>query len=72
MLEFWEPWRAEIEGLIERVREVVPSQAVLAAAVAASFLAGWWLLRKLVKLAFYAAIAGAAAWLWYFGLPNLR
>lgn len=72
MLEFWEPWRAEIEGLIERVREVVPSQAVLAAAVAASLLAGWWLLRKLVKLAFYAAIAGAAAWLWYFGLPNLR
>lgn len=72
MLEFWEPWRAEIEGLIERVREVVPSQAVLAAAVAASLLAGWWLLRKLVKLAFYAAVAGAAAWLWYFGLPNLR
>ena len=69
MLEFWEPWRAEIEGLIEQVRAVVPSQAVLAAAVAASLLAGWWLLRKLVKLAFYAA---AAAWLWYFGLPNLR
>ena len=72
MLEFWEPWQAEIEGLIERVRAVVPSQVVLAAAVAASLLAGWWLLRKLVKLAFYAAVAGAAAWLWYFGLPNLR
>ena len=72
MLDFWEPWRAEIEGVIERVSAVVPSQAVLAAAVAASLLAGWWLLRKLVKLAFYAAVAGAAAWLWYFGLPYLR
>lgn len=72
MFEFWEPWRAEIEGIIERVSAFVPSQAVLAAAMGASILAGWWLLRKLLKLAFYAALAGAAAWIWYFGIPNWR
>lgn len=72
MLEFWEPWRAEIEEVIERLSAFVPSQVVLAAAVGASILAGWWLLRKLVKLALYAAIAGAAAWIWYFGIPNWR
>ncbi len=69
MFEFWDSWRGEIEGIIERVSSVVPSDAVLAAAVGATILVGWWLLRKLVRLAFYAGIAAAAAWLWYFGLP---
>ncbi|NIA24395.1 MAG: hypothetical protein GWP04_02365 [Gammaproteobacteria bacterium] len=34
--------------------------------IAAAVLVGFWLLKKLVKLAFWAAVICAAAWLWYF------
>jgi hypothetical protein len=34
--------------------------------IAAVVLVGFWLIKKLVKLAFWAALVGAAAWIWYF------
>ncbi len=34
--------------------------------IAAAVLFGFWLLKKLLKLALFAALIGAAAWLWYF------
>lgn len=57
-------------SLIEPYRELIPSDVVLTVAVAATVMVGWWLIRKLTRLALYAAVVGAAAWLWYFGLPE--
>jgi len=34
--------------------------------IVAAALFGFWLLKKLVKMALWAAVIGAAAWLWYF------
>jgi hypothetical protein len=34
--------------------------------IAAALMLGWWLLKKLFKLALYAGIIGVIAWLWYF------
>jgi len=34
--------------------------------IAAAVLVVFWLIRKLVRLAFWAALLGAAAWIWYF------
>lgn len=34
--------------------------------IAAGVLVVFWILKKLVKLAFWAAVIGAAAWFWYF------
>jgi hypothetical protein len=34
--------------------------------IAATGLVGYWMVKKVFKLALYAAIAGAALWFWYF------
>ena len=34
--------------------------------IAAVALVGWWMFKKLFKLAVFAAIVGAAAWFFYF------
>jgi hypothetical protein len=34
--------------------------------IAAVVLVGFWLIKKFVKMAFWAALIGAAAWIWYF------
>ncbi len=56
-------------SLIEPYRDMIPSDVVLMVAVAATVMVGWWLIRKLLRLALYAAVIGAAAWFWYFGFP---
>ncbi|GBD85445.1 hypothetical protein BMS3Abin02_01853 [bacterium BMS3Abin02] len=38
----------------------------LVIAIAAVVLVGFWLLKKLVRLALWAAVIAAVAWLWYF------
>jgi hypothetical protein len=38
----------------------------LAIGIAAVAVAGFWLLKKLLKLALWGALLGAAAWIWYF------
>ena len=60
----------EIDRIIDRLSAIVPLEVVLAVAIGATLLLAWWLLRKLVRLALYAGIVGAAAWLWYFGVPD--
>jgi len=44
----------------------VPDQIPLFIAVAAVALAIFWLVKKLLKLAILAALAGLLAWVWYF------
>lgn len=34
--------------------------------IGAIALVGYWMIKKVFKLALYAAIAGAALWFWYF------
>lgn len=34
--------------------------------IAAAVLVGFWLVKKLIKFAIFAGIAGLAAWFWYF------
>ncbi len=46
------------------------TEVVLAVAICASVLVVWWLMRKFIKLAFYAGLLGAGAWWWYFGTPS--
>ena len=77
MPESWDLSQTGIDGIIDRVSSivegltaVVPLEVVLAVAVGATVMVGWWMTRKLVRLAFYYGIAGAAAWLWYFGVPD--
>ena len=36
--------------------------------IGAAVLVVYWIAKKLVKLALFAAIAGAAAWFWYFNV----
>ena len=57
-------------SLIERLRDVIPADVALMVGVAATVMVGWWLIRKLTKLALYAAVVGGGAWLWYFGFPD--
>ena len=77
MPESWDSSQIDLNGIVDRGRAVVegltgvvPLEVVLAVAVGATVMVGWWLTRKLAKLAFYYGIAGAAAWLWYFGVPD--
>ena len=77
MPDSWNSSRGGIAGIIDQVGSIfeplsayVPLEVVLVVAVGASALVVWWLARKLVKLAFYTAIVGGAAWLWYFGVPT--
>lgn len=41
-------------------------QLPLFVGIAAALLLGWWLLKKLFKLALLAGTIGAIAWFWYF------
>jgi hypothetical protein len=34
--------------------------------IAAAVLVVFWLIKKLVRLAFWGALLGVAAWIWYF------
>lgn len=43
-------------------------QLPLFVGIAAALLVGWWLIKKLFKLALYAGIIGVIAWVWYFQL----
>ena len=77
MSESWDTSRIDIGEIIdwagsilETLSAIVPLQVVLAVAVGATAMVGWWLIRKLVRLAFYAGIVAFAAWLWYFGVPG--
>ena len=70
MPESWDPSPIGIDRIIDRVSVVVPVDVVLAVAVGATVMVGWWMIRKLVRLAFYYGVLGAAAWLWYFGVPD--
>jgi hypothetical protein len=38
----------------------------LSIGIVAAVLVGFWLFKRLFRLAFYAAVIGAAAWYWYF------
>ena len=77
MPDSWNASQNGIDGIMDRVgsivdplTSIVPLQVVLAVAVGATVMVGWWLTRKLVKMAFYAGLVGVAAWLWYFGVPD--
>ncbi|MDE0171217.1 MAG: hypothetical protein OXS29_17190 [bacterium] len=76
MPDSWDTSQSGIGGIVDRMGSIfeplsayVPLEVVLVVAVGASAMVVWWLARKLVKLALYAAIVGGAAWVWYFGVP---
>lgn len=76
MPDSWDSTRNVISGIIDRVGSIfeplsayVPVEVVLAVAVGATAMVVWWLARKLMKLALYAAIVGGISWVWYFGVP---
>ena len=77
MAELWDSSQSGLAGIIDRVGSIfeplsayVPLEVVLVVAVAATAMVGWWLARKLLKLALYAGIVGCVAWVWYFGVPT--
>ena len=57
-------------SVIDSLAGRVPADAVLLVAVAATAMVGWWLVRKLLRSALYAAVVGMVAWWWYFGFPD--
>lgn len=57
-------------SIIDRFSDTIPAGGLLMVALAATLMVGWWLIRKLTRLALYAAVVGIAAWFWYFGLPD--
>ena len=59
-----------VSSILEPLRAFAPLEVILAVAVGATVMAIWWLIRKLLKWAFYTGIVGVVAWLSYFGVPD--
>ena len=59
---------AQVADKIDDARNVVLENTTLIIAVGATALVGFWISKKIFKLAFYAAIVGAGAWYWYFNI----
>ena len=59
---------ATATGAVETARNAFAENSSLVIALGATALVGWGILKKVFKLALYAAIAGAAAWFWYFNI----
>lgn len=65
MLEFL---LAQVTDRIDDARNVVLENTTLFIALGATVLVGWWIFKKIFKLALYAGIIGVVAWVWYFNV----
>ena len=59
---------AQAGAAVESARNAFAENSSLLIALAATALVVWWIVKKVFKLAIYAAIAGAIAWFWYFNI----
>jgi len=59
---------AQTSGAVETARNAFAENSSLVIALGATGLVGWGMVKRVFKLALYAAIAGAAAWFWYFNI----
>lgn len=59
---------AQVTDTINEARNVALENTTLLTAIAATVLVGWWMFKKLFKLAIYAGVVGVAAWYWYFNI----
>ena len=58
----------QVSDTIDEARNVVLENTTLVIAVAATALVGWWVFKKVFRLALYAAVIGVGAWFWYFNI----
>ena len=59
---------AQVSETIDDARNVFLENTTLIVALGATALVGWWIFKKIFKLALYAGIVGLAAWFWYFNI----
>ncbi len=59
---------ATVSETIDEARNAFAENSTLFVAVGATILVGWWMFKKLFKLAIYAGVIGAGAWYWYFNI----
>ena len=59
---------AQVSETIDEARNAFLENTTLIVALGASALVGWWMFKKVFKLALYAGIIGVAAWFWYFNV----
>ena len=59
---------AQVTETIDEARNVFLENTTLIVALGATALVGWWIFKKIFKLALYAGIVGLAAWFWYFNI----
>ncbi len=59
---------AQVTDRIDDARNVVLENTTLIIALGATALVGWWIFKKIFKLALYAGIIGVVFWVWYFNI----
>lgn len=59
---------AQVSETIDEARNVFLENTTLIVALGATALVGWWIFKKVFKLAIYAGVIGAAAWYWYLNI----
>ena len=59
---------AQVTETIDEARNVVLENTTLIIALGATALVGFWIFKKVFKLALYAGVVGAAAWYWYLNI----
>ena len=58
----------QVAETIDEARNAFLENTTLFIAVGATILVGWWMFKKLFKLAIYAGIIGVGAWYWYLNI----
>ena len=59
---------AQVSDTIDEARNAFAENTSLVIALGATALVGWWIFKKVFKLAIYAGVIGVAAWYWYFNI----
>jgi hypothetical protein len=59
---------ATVSGTLDEARNVALENTTLLVAIGATLLVGWWIFKKVFKLAMYAGLIGVAAWYWYLNI----
>ena len=59
---------AQVTETIDEARNVVLENTTLIIALGATALVGFWIFKKVFKLALYAGVFGVAAWYWYLNI----
>lgn len=64
------PWLfyAQVSQTVDDARNLLAENTFLVIAIGATALVGWWIFKKIFKLALYAGVAGLIAWVVYFNI----